>query len=237
MDSGCTWVIPSSHLSPRVGVPQIDGGGTWMDEHPVFDHLLDQMVPIPTKPGDMLVFNGLTFHTVGYNNTDKTRKSAIFGVRAVDEQGFVDPKRELLIAGNAIYRGNDLKRIVRDPEVIKAIQQGVPIRSNEYLSGLKGLSDVIDLLPDGRPIDGLTHVLGTHGSKGLRLDVPNFVITEWNLRAVRRALASNIRQNDQSLNFFKRRSAKVARNLLIELQGYEEPTPPDINILLDVLGI
>ncbi len=44
VDTGCTWIVPGSHHAPYVGVPQPDGGGTWLDEHPELVSLGDQAV-------------------------------------------------------------------------------------------------------------------------------------------------------------------------------------------------
>jgi len=107
LDTGCTWVVPSSHLDGRVGVPQPSGGGTWMDEHEEFDHLHDQALPVPAQPGDILLFDGMLFHTPGANTSNTARTSIVFGFRPVDELGDINDQRELLVTGNGIYRGND----------------------------------------------------------------------------------------------------------------------------------
>ncbi len=108
IENGCTHLLPASQNLPFVGVPQADGGGTWMDEHREYDGLLDQAVPMPMPEGSILLFDGLAFHSVGVNQTDKTRMSITLGFRAADElEAHPDPKRHVLIAGEYIYRGND----------------------------------------------------------------------------------------------------------------------------------
>jgi phytanoyl-CoA hydroxylase len=109
IDNGCTYIVPGSQYLPFVGVSQENGGGTWMDEHSEYEGLLDQALPVPMQDGDVLFFDGLAFHTVGQNTTDKTRTSMTFGFRSADELDFKpDESRQIIIAGTQIYRGNDL---------------------------------------------------------------------------------------------------------------------------------
>jgi len=106
--NGATNVIPGSHTLPSVGAPQVNGGGTWMDEHEEYDGLADQVVPVGMNAGDVLLFNGMLFHSVGSNTTDKTRSSIILGFRSADElDASPDTARQILVAGETIYRGND----------------------------------------------------------------------------------------------------------------------------------
>jgi ectoine hydroxylase-related dioxygenase (phytanoyl-CoA dioxygenase family) len=108
IDNGCTYIIPSSHNLDFVGVPQVDGGGTWMAEHQEYQGLEDQALPVPMPAGGVLLFNGLAFHQPSLNNGDKTRISITLGYRSVDELAYTnDPDREVLVAGEFIYRGND----------------------------------------------------------------------------------------------------------------------------------
>ncbi|TFB09859.1 hypothetical protein E3V36_05530 [Candidatus Marinimicrobia bacterium MT.SAG.2] len=108
IDNGCTKLIPRSHFLPFVGTP--NNGGTWMDEHHVFDDLLAQAVDVPMPKGGILLFDSLVFHTVGLNYSDSTRMSVTFGIHSVDElAGCEDPKK-LLILGKRIYKGNDRNR-------------------------------------------------------------------------------------------------------------------------------
>lgn len=106
--NGATNVIPGSHTLPSVGVPQQNGGGTWMDEHQEYDGIADQAIPISMKAGDVLLFNGMLFHSVGNNTTNKTRASIILGFRSNDElDDNYDEVRQLIVSGENIYRGND----------------------------------------------------------------------------------------------------------------------------------
>lgn len=109
IENGCTNIVPGSTELPYVGVPQPNGGGTWMDEHEEYSGLADQALPVPMPEGSVLLFNGLAFHGVGHNQTDKTRISMTFGFRSVDELSYdPDVAREVLVSGQYIYRGNDL---------------------------------------------------------------------------------------------------------------------------------
>lgn len=108
VENGATRIVPGSHNLPYVGVPQEDGGGTWMAEHEEYEGLEDQAVPVPMNEGDVLLFNGTLFHGVGYNSTGKSRMSFTAGFRSVDElDAQPDSDRQVLIAGSHIYRGND----------------------------------------------------------------------------------------------------------------------------------
>lgn len=108
VETGCTWIVPGSHRAPYVGVPQPDGGGTWMDEHPELADLIDQAVPVPVPAGGVLLFDGTVFHTVGPNAGGSTRTSAVLGYRSADElDAHPDPDRQVVVAGAQLYRGND----------------------------------------------------------------------------------------------------------------------------------
>ncbi|MET8545552.1 phytanoyl-CoA dioxygenase family protein [Kitasatospora sp. NPDC004799] len=108
VESGCTWIVPGSHHAPYVGVPQPDGGGTWMDEHLELAELADQAVPVPVPAGGVLLLDGTVFHTVGANSGGSTRTSAVLGYRAADElDAHPDPDRQVVVAGTHLYRGND----------------------------------------------------------------------------------------------------------------------------------
>jgi Phytanoyl-CoA dioxygenase (PhyH) len=106
--NGCTYLIPGSQYAPFVGVPQQDGGGTWMDQHEEFAGLLDQAVPVPVARGGVLLMDSLVFHSVGPNRSATERRSIVLGYRSADE---LDPReldpRQYLVAGEDLYRGND----------------------------------------------------------------------------------------------------------------------------------
>lgn len=107
-ENGATRVVPGSHSLPYVGVPQENGGGTWMSEHEEYAGLETQAVPVPMNEGDVLLFNGTLFHGVGYNPSGRTRMSMTLGFRSADElSANPDESREILVSGKYIYRGND----------------------------------------------------------------------------------------------------------------------------------
>lgn len=108
IENGATRIIPGSHEMPYVGVPQADGGGTWMADHEEYDGLEDQAVSVPMSEGSVLLFNGLVFHGVGKNLSGKPRMSMTFGYRSADElEAAPDQKRQQLVRGEWLYRGND----------------------------------------------------------------------------------------------------------------------------------
>nr|WP_202447221.1 phytanoyl-CoA dioxygenase family protein [Streptomyces sp. SID5468] len=108
VQTGCTWIVPGSHRAPYVGVPQPDGGGTWMDEHPELADLTDQAVPVPVPAGGIFIFDGTAFHTAGPNTGSTTRTSVVLGYRAADElDAHPDLDRQIVVAGTHLYRGND----------------------------------------------------------------------------------------------------------------------------------
>lgn len=107
-ENGATRIIPGSHLESFVGVTQVDGGGTWMDEHEEFAHLHDQALAVEAAPGDMLLFDGTLFHTVGENKSSARRRSLALGFKALDELTPPQPATELVLYGEQLYRGNDI---------------------------------------------------------------------------------------------------------------------------------
>lgn len=108
-DNGCTYVIPGSHNLPFVGVTQIDppGGGTWLDEHEVFEGVEQQAVPVTIGAGGMLLFDATLFHSVGDNNSDESRVSLTMGFRSSDELDYGPAPVDVQVRGEHIYRGND----------------------------------------------------------------------------------------------------------------------------------
>lgn len=106
VENGCTYIIPGSHFLPFVGIP--NNGGTWMDEHAEFRGLLEQAIPVPMPAWSALLFDSLIFHSVGVNNTSKTRISLCLGFHSVDElSGHLTDPKILLVRGSWIYKGND----------------------------------------------------------------------------------------------------------------------------------
>lgn len=108
VENGCTYLIPGSHLFPYVGTP--NDGGTWMDEHSVYEDLIEQAIPVPMPEGGVLIFDGLVFHTVGPNKSGLPRPSIALGYHSVDElEEYGESKQKILVKGEKLYRGNDLK--------------------------------------------------------------------------------------------------------------------------------
>lgn len=108
IENGATRIIPGSHNLPYVGVPQADGGGTWLREHDEYEGMEEQALPVPMKKGGILLFNSLIFHGVGENTTGSPRRSITLGFRSVDELAYIpDAEREVLVSGDYLYRGND----------------------------------------------------------------------------------------------------------------------------------
>ncbi|MEV8634354.1 phytanoyl-CoA dioxygenase family protein [Streptosporangium sp. NPDC051023] len=106
--NGATQIIPGSHYLPSMGVPQLDGGGTWMDEHDRYAGLDAQALPVPVAAGDALIFDGLVFHTAGTNSGRGTRASLTLGYRSIDElDRRPAPEDQVLVAGEFSYRGNN----------------------------------------------------------------------------------------------------------------------------------
>ncbi len=108
MANGCTLILPTSQYLPFIGTP--NNGGTWMDEHSVFNDLAEQAIPIHAEKGDILLVDSLAFHTAGKNNSCLTRMSIAAGYHSVDElDGLQQHEKRVLVRGQRIYRGNDLK--------------------------------------------------------------------------------------------------------------------------------
>ena len=108
LKNGATRIIPGSHELPYVGVPQADGGGTWMSDHAEYDGMEDQAISVPIPKGGVLLFNGLTFHGLGSNYSGESRISMTLGFRSEDElDAQPDESRQVIVAGQHIYRGND----------------------------------------------------------------------------------------------------------------------------------
>lgn len=104
VESGCTEVIPGSHLLPFVGTP--NNGGTWMDEHSVYADLADQALPIPMPAGAVLALDALAFHRAGINRGLGTRAAITFAYTAVDELAIAPIPGRRLVRGELLYRGN-----------------------------------------------------------------------------------------------------------------------------------
>lgn len=106
--NGATKIVPGSQELPYMGVPQADGGGTWLNHHIEYMGMEAQALSVSMPAGGVLLFNGLAFHGVGENKTGEERVSMTLGYRPVDElDAEPDTSRQVLVAGQYIYRGND----------------------------------------------------------------------------------------------------------------------------------
>lgn len=105
IENGCTHVIPGSHKWPSLG--RAVNGGYWLSDT-AFDGLREQAVPVPMKAGGVLVFDAHMYHGVGENTSDRTRTSIALGYHSVDQLALgCDSRRELVVRGEDLYRGND----------------------------------------------------------------------------------------------------------------------------------
>lgn len=126
-ENGATKVIPGSHRLPFVGITQPNGGGTWMDEHAIYEGLEETAISVQAEAGDVLLFDGTLFHTVGQNITELPRRSIALGYRSVDE---LDPSpnlaAQMLVAGEWAYRGNDIAETLSPLKHLRAVVEGLP---------------------------------------------------------------------------------------------------------------
>jgi phytanoyl-CoA hydroxylase len=107
-DNGATRIIPGSQDLPYVGVPEETGGGVWMAEHEEYIGMEDQALSVPMLEGSVLLFSSLVFHGVGANISSDSRMSMTLAYRAIDElEHHPDEARQLVVAGEQTYRGND----------------------------------------------------------------------------------------------------------------------------------
>lgn len=109
--NGCTHIVPGSHVLPCVGPQDGGGGGTWADEYPEYAHLLGQEVPVPMPAGGVLLVNALTFHSVGRNETTRSRRSLVFACHSSDDLASEVGADRTLLAGTREFRGNPALRI------------------------------------------------------------------------------------------------------------------------------
>lgn len=105
LDTGCTYIVPTSNFLPFVGTP--NNGGTWMDEHHVYSDLQAQAIPIPVPAGGILFFDSLAFHAAGENHSSISRIAISGAYHSIDELNIQqdDPNR-VLVLGERLYRGD-----------------------------------------------------------------------------------------------------------------------------------
>ncbi|MGY4772331.1 phytanoyl-CoA dioxygenase family protein [Kribbella sp. CWNU-51] len=103
-DDPAAWpsLIPGSQLWPTSDVS--NGGGYWLDEAPEHE-LSEQAVKVPMSPGDVVVMDGMTFHSAGIGSSDHARVMLTLCLRTPDElTGEVGPN-EQLVEGSVQYEG------------------------------------------------------------------------------------------------------------------------------------
>lgn len=107
-NNGCTTVVPGTHRLPYAGPQSGDGGGNWADEHDEYSGLIGQELPLEMSRGGVILLNSLAFHSVGRNQTDGSRLSCVFAVRAVDELRTVRSEEDaVLVFGTPRNLSND----------------------------------------------------------------------------------------------------------------------------------
>ena len=106
LENGCTQVIPGSHLLPDFAPGlRAENDPWWIDSG-----LLEQRISIPMPAGGLLAIDSMLAHAAGRNRTDGTRMTLTAGYHVVDHHaGDWDPKR-VVVCGERVYRGNDLRR-------------------------------------------------------------------------------------------------------------------------------
>ena len=83
VDNGCLLVIPGSHRM-EFGPEQLDEAQFLRTDVAENAELLGTQVPVELAPGDVLFFHCRLFHAAGNNRSVRTKFSAVFTYRAVD---------------------------------------------------------------------------------------------------------------------------------------------------------
>lgn len=110
--NGCTVVVPATHRLPYAGPQSHGGGGNWADEHPEYRTLIGQELPVEVPRGGVLILNSLAFHSVGRGTGDRSRKSCVFALRAVDElRATYDEESAVMVTGRPRNLSNDVLRV------------------------------------------------------------------------------------------------------------------------------
>ena len=106
LENGCTQIIPGSHLLPNVAPGLKAESDPWW----IASGLLEQRISLPMPAGGLLAIDSMLLHAAGRNRTDGTRMTLTAGYHVVDHHaGDWDPKR-VVVCGERVYRGNDLRR-------------------------------------------------------------------------------------------------------------------------------
>ena len=70
-ENGCMWFVPGVHKLGTVAHDLTDLGYACYREDP------PEAVPVPTRPGTVIVLSGLTPHKTAHNRTDKVRRALV----------------------------------------------------------------------------------------------------------------------------------------------------------------
>ncbi len=100
IESGCTLVIPGSHLLPSFS----------SDEYLSEAGILEQAIPIPMPAGGILAMDGFVIHRAGTNESDRTRLTMTLAYQCVDELTEHEVSSRVLVRGKRLYLGNDRHR-------------------------------------------------------------------------------------------------------------------------------
>ena len=101
MENGCTLLVPGSHHFP--GITGKIGDDPWTQT------LAEQAVPAPIPAGGLLVIDSMIMHRVGQNKTSNSRMSMTVGYHSVDELNDVPNPKRIVVRGEGLYSGNDLR--------------------------------------------------------------------------------------------------------------------------------
>jgi ectoine hydroxylase-related dioxygenase (phytanoyl-CoA dioxygenase family) len=121
VDNGCTYIVPGSHLLPHLGPQSGDGAGVWADEYREYEFVEAQALPVPMRRGGVLLLDSMTFHSVGRNRTEGTRRSLVFACHSADQLvEHPDLESAALLTGQRRFRGNSRLQVsgsLRDPSI------------------------------------------------------------------------------------------------------------------------
>jgi phytanoyl-CoA hydroxylase len=82
-ENGCLYVIPGTHKL-QFSRERLDDALFLRPDLAENQALIEQKVPVPLEPGDVLFFHCRTFHAAGRNQTDQTKYSVVFTFRPAD---------------------------------------------------------------------------------------------------------------------------------------------------------
>lgn len=105
VENGCTVVVPGTHLTPALRALYVGE-----DESLRAAGVLEQAVPVPMPAGGLLAIDSLILHGPGVNTTPRSRMSMTVGYHSVDELSDLENPKRVLVRGERIYMGNDVRR-------------------------------------------------------------------------------------------------------------------------------